>query len=65
MSKCWNENPDDRPNCHTLKEMLYEILCFERMSPVRIEYLTKFTSLKKTHANECSTSQLDKAIAQF
>ena len=34
MSQCWNENPDNRPNCHTLKEMLYKILCFERMSQV-------------------------------
>ncbi|CAB3994451.1 tyrosine- kinase Mer [Paramuricea clavata] len=37
MSKCWEEDPDDRPNFHRLKEMLYETLCCETMTQTSAE----------------------------
>jgi hypothetical protein len=43
MSKCWKEDPDDRPDFHRLKEMLYEIVCCKTMSQVQSQYLAAYT----------------------
>lgn len=41
MSKCWNEYPKDRPNFENLKELLWEILGSEEITPVCQEKCSK------------------------
>lgn len=41
MSKCWKENPNDRPDFETLKKILCEILGCEEITQVCQEKYSK------------------------